>query len=88
MENLLEIMNEVAIEESAKTDDKELQAEFQALQDFVSDMKVIEQKAEALNISLDQFAGTPTERETIEAKIYALKVILSLLSFEPAKLNT
>ena len=53
----------------------------------IEDQRTIEHKAEALNISLEQFAGTPTERETIEAKIYALKIILNLLSFKAEKLN-
>lgn len=96
MENLLEIMNEIATLERDKTDDLELKAEFQAILDFTEDIKAIENKANALSLSLDLFSGTPNERETksslsrqdIEAKIYALQVILNLISFKGEKLNT
>jgi len=87
MNDLLTIIEKTAQTEKDKTDDKELEAEFQEILDFVSDIKAIEDRANALSLSLDLFSGTPHEKESIEAKIYALKVILNLLSFKAEKLN-
>ena len=86
MENLLDLI-ETTAKESLKGLEGSDKEDLENLLLDIEDQRTIEHKAEALNISLEQFAGTPTERETIEAKIYALKIILNLLSFKAEKLN-
>jgi len=96
MENLLDLI-ETTAKESLKGLEGSDKEDLENLLLDIEDQRTIENKISALTISLDQFAeGLQEEREDksslsrqdIEAHIHALRVVLALINYVPAKLST